>query len=107
MRTLIVMRLKKLTLRLLGVFDESVLINRSRRAEVQLLELAHELVMLSTADDVIKVEGNTIDLNYVGVALKASRFVLMVITRTRCVLSMHENTARLEKIKSDLVSWAA
>ena len=30
------------------------------RAEVQLLELAHELVMLSTADDVVEVNGNRI-----------------------------------------------
>ena len=36
------------------------------RAEVKLLELAHEMVMLSTADDVVEVEGNTINLTYVG-----------------------------------------
>ena len=35
------------------------------RIESQLLQLAGELESMSTADDVIKVEGNTITLNYV------------------------------------------
>ena len=40
--------------------------NEVVRAEVQLLELAHELVTLSTADDVVEVNGNIITLTYVG-----------------------------------------
>ena len=78
------------------------------RAEVQLLELAHELVMLSTADDAIKVEGNTISLIYAG---RGTEFISLCLddkysdsTRIRYA---RENMARLEKIKSDLVSWAA
>lgn len=78
------------------------------RAEVQLLELAHEMVMLSTADDVVEVEGNTINLTYVGRGTESIALCLdgnysdeMRIQYAR------ENMARLEKIKSDLVSWAA
>lgn len=78
------------------------------RAEVQLLELAHELVMLSTADDVIKVEGNTINLNYVGRGMEIISLCLdeKYSDSTR-IQYARENMARLEKIKSDLVSWAA
>ena len=78
------------------------------RAEVQLLELAHELVTLSTADDVIKVEGNTISLIYAG---RGTEFISLCLDgkysdSTRIQYAC-ENMARLEKIKSDLVSWAA
>ena len=78
------------------------------RAEVQLLELAHELVMLSTADDVVDVNDNRITLTYVG---RGSESIMLCLdekysdsTRIRYA---RENMARLEKIKSDLVSWAA
>ena len=78
------------------------------RAEVQLLELAHELVMLSTADDVIKVEGNTINLNYAG---RGTEFISLCLddkySDSTRIQYARENMARLEKIKSDLVSWAA
>ena len=78
------------------------------RAEVQLLELAHELVMLSTADDVIKVEGNTISLIYVG---RGTEFISLCLddkySDSVRIQYARENMARLEKIKSDLVSWAA
>ena len=78
------------------------------RAEVQLLKLAHELVMLSTADDVIKVNGNTISLIYAG---RGTEFISLCLNdkysdSTR-IQYARENMARLEKIKSDLVSWAA
>ena len=78
------------------------------RAEVQLLELAHEMVVLSTADDVINVEGNTISLIYAG---RGTEFISLCLddkysdsTRIRYA---RENMARLEKIKSDLDSLAA
>ena len=78
------------------------------RAEVQLLELAHELVMLSTADDVIKVEGNTISLIYAG---RGTEFIPLCLdgkySDSVRIQYARENMARLEKIKSDLVSWAA
>ena len=78
------------------------------RAEVQLLELAHELVMLSTADDVIKVEGNTISLIYAG---RGTEFISLCLddkySDSVRIQYARENMARLEKIKSDLVSWAA
>ena len=78
------------------------------RAEVQLLGLAHELVMLSTADDVIKIEGNTITLNYVG---RGTEFISLCLdgkySNSVRIQYARENMARLEKIKSDLVSWAA
>ena len=77
------------------------------RAEVQLLELAHELVMLSTADDMIKVEGNTISLTYVG---RGTEFISLCLdgkySDSTRIQYARENMARLEKIKSDLVSWA-
>lgn len=77
-------------------------------AEVQLLELAHELVMLSTADDMIKVEGNTISLTYVG---RGTEFISLCLdgkySDSTRIQYARENMARLEKIKSDLVSWAA
>lgn len=78
------------------------------RAEVQLLELAHELVMLSAADDVIKVEGNTISLVYAG---RGTEFISLCLdgkySDSTRIQYARENMARLEKIKSDLVSWAA
>ena len=78
------------------------------RAEVQLLELAHELVMLSTADDVIKVEGNTISLIYAG---RGTEFISLCLdgkySDSTRIQYARENMARLEKIKSDLISWAA
>lgn len=78
------------------------------RAEAQLLELAHEMVMLSTADDVIKVEGNTINLTYVG---RGSESIALCLddkySDSTRIQYARENMARLEKIKSDLVSWAA
>ena len=78
------------------------------RAEVQLLELAHELVMLSTADDVIKIEGNTITLNYVGRGTESIALCLDGnYSDEMRVKDARENMARLEKIKSDLVSMAA
>lgn len=78
------------------------------RAEVKLLELAHEMVTLSTADDVIKVEGNTINLTYVGRGTESIALCLdgnysdEMRVKYAC-----ENIARLEKIKSDLDSLAA
>ena len=78
------------------------------RAEVQLLELAHEMVMLSTADDVVEVEGNTINLNYVGRGTESIALCLDGnYSDEMRVKYARENMARLEKIKSDLVSWAA
>ena len=78
------------------------------RAEVQLLELAHEMVMLSTADDVVEVEGNTITLTYVG---RGTEFISLCLdgkySDSTRIQYARENMARLEKIKSDLVSWAA
>ena len=78
------------------------------RAEVQLLELAHELVMLSTADDVINVEGNTISLIYAG---RGTEFISLCLdgkySDSVRIQYARENMARLEKIKSDLVSWVA
>ena len=78
------------------------------RAEVQLLELAHELVMLSTADDMIKVNGNTISLTYVG---RGTEFISLCLdgkySDSVRIQYARENMARLEKIKSDLVSLAA
>lgn len=78
------------------------------RAEVQLLELAHELVMLSTADDVVEVNDNRITLTYVG---RGSESIMLCLDGNYSdemrVKYARENMARLEKIKSDLVSWAA
>ncbi|WP_353141282.1 hypothetical protein [Acinetobacter pragensis] len=78
------------------------------RAESQLLQLAGELESMSTADDVIKVEGNTITLTYVGRGVEIISLCLdgKYSDSTR-IQYAHENMARLEKIKSDLVSWAA
>lgn len=78
------------------------------RAESQLIHFAEEMESLSTADDVIKVEGNTIRLTYVG---RGTEFISLCLddkysdsTRIRYA---RENMARLERIRSDLVSWAA
>lgn len=78
------------------------------RIESQLLQLAGELESMSTADDVIKVEGNTITLTYVGRGVEIISLCLdgKYSDSTR-IQYAHENMARLEKIKSDLVSWAA
>lgn len=78
------------------------------RAESQLIHLAEEMESMSTADDVIKVEGNTITLTYVGRGMEIISLCLderySDSTRIRYA---RENMARLEKIRSDLVSWAA
>ena len=78
------------------------------RIESQLLQLAGELESMSTADDVIKVEGNTITLTYVGRGMEIISLCLdgKYSDSTR-IQYARENMARLEKIKSDLVSWAA
>ena len=78
------------------------------RIESQLLQLAGELESMSTADDVIKVEGNTITLTYVG---RGMEFISLCLdgkySDSTRIQYAHENMTRLEKIKSDLVSWAA
>lgn len=78
------------------------------RIESQLLQLAGELESMSTADDVIKVEGNTITLIYVG---RGTEFISLCLdgkySDSTRIQYAHENMARLEKIKSDLISWAA
>lgn len=77
------------------------------RIESQLLQLAGELESMSTADDVIKVEGNTITLTYVG---RGTEFISLCLdgkySDSVRIQYARENMARLEKIKSDLVSWA-
>lgn len=78
------------------------------RIESQLLQLAGEIESMSTADDVIKVEGNTITLTYVG---RGTEFISLCLdgkySDSTRIQYARENMARLEKIKSDLVSWAA
>lgn len=78
------------------------------RAEVQLLELAHELVTLSTADDVVEVNGNRITLTYVG---RGSESIMLCLGSNYSdemrVKYARENLARLKAIKSDLLCWAA
>ena len=78
------------------------------RAEAQLLELAHELVMLSNADNVIKVNGDTINLNYVG---RGSESITLYLdgkySDSTRIQYARENLARLKAIKSDLLCWAA
>ena len=78
------------------------------RAESQLLQLAGEIESMSTADDVIKVEGNTISLIYAG---RGTEFISLCLdgkySDSTRIQYARENMARLEKIKSDLVSWAA
>ena len=78
------------------------------RIESQLLQLAGEIESMSTADDVIKVEGNTISLVYVG---RGTEFISLCLddkySDSVRIQYARENMARLEKIKSDLVSWAA
>lgn len=78
------------------------------RAEVQLLELAHELVMLSTADDVVEVNDNRITLTYVG---RGSESIMLCLDGNYSdemrVKYARENLARLKAIKSDLICWAA
>ena len=73
------------------------------RAESQLLPLADELESMSTTDDVIKVNGNTITLTYVGRGMEIISLCLdekySDSTRIRYA---RENMARLEKIRSDL-----
>ncbi|WP_180031712.1 hypothetical protein [Acinetobacter sp. YH12245] len=78
------------------------------RAESQLIHLAEEMESLSTADDVIKVNGNTITLTYVGRGMEIISLCLdgrySDSTRIRYA---RENMARLEKIKSDLLGCMA
>lgn len=78
------------------------------RIESQLLQLAGELESMSTTDDVIKVEGNTISLIYAG---RGTEFISLCLdgkySDSTRIQYARENMARLEKIKSDLVSWAA
>ena len=78
------------------------------RAEVQLLELAHELVMLSTADDVVEVNNNRITLTYVG---RGSESITLCLdgkySDSTRIQYARENLARLKAIKSDLLCWAA
>lgn len=78
------------------------------RIESQLLQLAGEIESMSTADDVIKVEGSTITLTYVG---RGTEFISLCLdgkySNSTRIQYARENMARLEKIKSDLVSWAA
>lgn len=78
------------------------------RAESQLIHLAEEMESMSTVDDVIKVEGNTITLTYVGRGMEIISLCLddRYSDSTR-IQYARENMARLEKIRSDLVSWAA
>lgn len=78
------------------------------RAESQLIHLAEEMESLSTADDVIKVEGNTITLTYVGRGMESISLCLSEnYSDSTRIQYARENMARLEKIKSDLVSWVA
>lgn len=78
------------------------------RAEVQLLELAHELVMLSTADDVVEVNGNRITMTYVGRGYESIMLCLdSNYSDEMRVKYARENLARLKTIKSDLICWAA
>jgi|GEM_PF-529002 len=74
------------------------------RAESQLLQLADELESMSTAEDVIKVEGNTITLTYVGRGMEIISLCLddKYSDNTR-IHYARENIARLEKIRSDLL----
>ena len=78
------------------------------RIESQLLQLAGELESMSTADDVIKVNGNTISLIYAG---RGTEFISLCLdgkySDSTRIQYARENMARLEKIKSDLDSWAA
>lgn len=78
------------------------------RIESQLLQLAGELESMSTTDDVIKVEGNTISLIYAG---RGTEFISLCLdgkySDSTRIQYARENMARLEKIKSDLVSRAA
>ena len=76
--------------------------------ESQLLQLADELESMSTVDDVIKVEGNTISLIYAG---RGTEFISLCLdgkySDSTRIQYARENMARLEKIKSDLDSLAA
>lgn len=73
------------------------------RAESQLLQLADELESMSTADDVIKVEGNTITLTYVGRGMEIISLCLSEnYSDSTRIQYARENMARLEKIRSDL-----
>lgn len=64
------------------------------RAESQLIHLAEEMESMSTVDDVIKVEGNTITLTYVGRGTEVISFVLMKNIQTAHVFDMHVKTWR-------------
>ena len=78
------------------------------RAEAQLLELAHELVMLSTADDVVEMNHDRITLTYVG---RGSESITLYLdgkySDSTRIQYARENLARLKAIKSDLLYRAA
>lgn len=78
------------------------------RAEAQLLELAHELVMLSTADVVVEMNHDRITLTYVG---RGSESITLYLdgrySDSTRIQYARENLARLKAIKSDLLCWAA
>ncbi|WP_179992045.1 MULTISPECIES: hypothetical protein [unclassified Acinetobacter] len=74
------------------------------RAESQLLQLADELESMSTAEDVIKVEGNTITLTYVGRGMEIISLCLDDrYSDSARIQYARENIAHLEKIRSDLL----
>ena len=78
------------------------------RAEAQLLELAHELVMLSNADVVVEMNHDRITLTYVG---RGSESITLYLdgkySDSTRIQYARENLARLKAIKSDLLCWAA
>lgn len=78
------------------------------RTESQLIHLAEEMESMSTTDDVIKVNGNTITLTYVGRGMEIISLCLddRYSDSTR-IQYARENMARLEKIKSDLLGCMA
>ena len=78
------------------------------RAEAQLLELAHELVMLSNADVVVEMNHDRITLTYVG---RGSESITLYLdgkySDSTRIQYARENLARLKAIKSDLLCCAA
>lgn len=78
------------------------------RAESQLLQLAHELEGMSTDEDVIKAEGNTITLTYVGRGMEIISLCLSnKYSDSTRIQYARENMKRLQEVKSDLLMWAA